>query len=112
MSDTAQRGEREPQYLYVCVSKPVDAPPEIDLSPEQVHEQHVAYLQDLFDRGLLFGSGPQQDPAGNRYGGAVLILQNVGDIEAARQIAGAEPNVREGLRSMEVFAWRRVWFGG
>lgn len=111
MSDTSARGEREPQYLYVCVSKLVDNPPEIDLSPEEVHAQHVAYLEDLFDRGLLFGSGPRQDATGERFGGAVLILQNV-TTEEAREIAAREPNVREGLRSMEVSPWRRVWFGG
>ena len=111
MADIAAPGERDPQYLYVCVSKLVDNPPEIALSPEQVHEQHVAYLQDLFDRGLLFGSGPKQDEAGERFGGAVLILQNM-TTEEARETASKEPNVREGLRSMEVFPWRRVWFGG
>jgi len=111
MADIAARGERDPQYLYVCVSRPVENPPEIALSSEQVHEQHVAFLQDLFDRGLLFGSGPQQDEAGERYGGAVVILQNVTTAEA-RDIAAKEPNVREGLRNMEVFPWRRVWFGG
>ena len=111
MADIAARGEREPQYLYVCVSRPVENPPEIALSSEQVHAQHVVFLQDLFDRGLLFGSGPQQDAAGERYGGAVVILQNVTTAEA-REIMNQEPNVREGLRSMEVFPWRRVWFGG
>ena len=111
MSDTAARGERQPQYLYVCVSRPVENPPESELSPEQVHEQHVAYLQDLFDRGQLFGSGPQQDEAGTRFGGAVLILQNM-TTEEARETAAREPNVREGLRTMEVSPWRRVWFGG
>lgn len=112
MSDTSPPAEREPQYLFVCVSRLADNPPEISLSPEEVHAQHVAYLQDLFDRGMLFGSGPQQDAAGTRYGGAVLILQNVATIEEAREIAFQEPNAREGLRVMEVFAWRRVWFGG
>lgn len=112
MSDASPPAEREPQYLFVCVSRLTDNPPQIALSPEEVHAQHVAYLQDLFDRGLLFGSGPQQDAGGTRYGGAVLILQNVDSMDEAREIALREPNVREGLREMEVFAWRRVWFGG
>lgn len=111
MSDIASRGEREPQYLYVCVSRPVENPPDTGLSSEEVHQQHVTYLQDLFDRGLLFGSGPQQDEAGERFGGAVLILQNM-TTEEARETASREPNVRQGLRTMEVFPWRRVWFGG
>ncbi len=112
MSDASPPADREPQYLFVCVSKPVDSPPEIALSAKEVHAQHVVFLQDLFDRGLLFGSGPQQDEAGTRYGGGVVILQNIATMEEARDIALKEPNVREGLRRVEVFAWRRVWFGG
>jgi uncharacterized protein YciI len=112
MSDASPPADRDPQYLFVCVSRLAENPPEIELSPEDVHKQHVVFLQDLFDRGLLFGSGPQQDEAGTRYGGAVVILQNVGSMEEAREIALKEPNVREGLRDMEVFPWRRVWFGG
>ena len=112
MSDLSPPADREPQYLFVCVSKPVDSPPEITLSAKEVHAQHVVFLKDLFDRGLLFGSGPQQDQGGERYGGAVVILQNVATMEEARKIARDEPNVRQGLRAMEVFAWRRFWFGG
>jgi len=112
MTDVSARGEREPQYLYVCVSRPVDNPPEIELSQDEVHALHVVFLQDLFDRGLLFGSGPQQEESGTRHGGAVVILQNVATLAEAREIMLQEPNVREGLRHMEVCAWRRVWFGG
>ncbi len=112
MSDASPPADRATQYLFVCVSRLAENPPSIELSAEEVHKRHVAYLEDLFDQGLLFGSGPQQDEAGTRYGGAVLILQNVDSMEKARSIALKEPNVREGLRDMEVFAWRRVWFGG
>ncbi|MDH3241033.1 MAG: YciI family protein [Alphaproteobacteria bacterium] len=111
MSDVSPPTDRDPQYLYVCVSKEVENPPDIGRSREDVHKDHVVFLRDLFDRGLLLGSGPQQDETGNRYGGAVVILQNVKTIEEAREIANREPNVHEGLRTMEVFAWRRVWFG-
>jgi uncharacterized protein YciI len=111
MSDVSPPRDRDPQYLFVCVSKEVENPPDIGRSQEDVHKDHVIFLRDLFDRGLLLGSGPQQDEAGNRYGGAVVILQNVKTIEEARKIALNEPNVREGLRTMEVFPWRRVWFG-
>lgn len=111
MSDTPPPADRPAQYLFVCVSQLVESPPEIAKSGEEVHKEHVAYLQDLFDQGKLFGSGPQQDASGARYGGAVLILQNIDTFEDAREIALREPNVREGLRTMEVFPWRRVWFG-
>jgi hypothetical protein len=41
-----------------------------------------------------------------------MILQNVDTIEKARSVAALEPFTREGQRTAEVFAWRRVWFGG
>jgi len=112
MSDTPPPADRGPQYLFVCVSKLSENPPKTARTSEEVHPEHVVFLQDLFDRGLLFGSGPQQEESGTRHGGAVVILQNVATLEEARAITLQEPNVREGLRDMEVFAWRRVWFGG
>lgn len=107
----AQQGpSSEAQYLFVYVAELVDDLPELDISTEELHRQHVAYLQDLHDRGLLLGSGPKQDRAGNRYGGAIVILQNVETLEEAREIASREPNIREGLRTFEVYPWKRLWF--
>lgn len=107
----AQQGpSSEAQFLYVYVADLVDNPPKLDVSTEELHREHVAYLQDLHDRGLLLGSGPKQDAQGNRYGGAVVILQNVATIEEAREIASREPNIREGLRTFKVYPWKRMWF--
>ena len=110
MNDSDPRPE--PQHLFVCVSRAVESLPKFEIAPDEIREQHVAYLQDLFDTGVLFGSGPQHDAAGNQYGGSVMILQNVDTIEKARSVAALEPFTREGQRTAEVFAWRRVWFGG
>lgn len=115
MTDTptgrAGRGERAPQYLCVCVSNQVEPAPKIARPLEEVHAEHVKFLQDLFDRGLLFGSGPQMEESGERHGGAVYILQGV-SLAEAREIVSREPNIREGLRDATVYPWRRVWFGG
>lgn len=104
-------GEREPQYLCVCISNEVEPAPKIARSRDEVHAEHVAFLQDLFDRGILFGSGPKVEASGERHGGAVYILQNV-TLAEARAIAAKEPNIREGLRDVTVHPWRRMWFGG
>lgn len=62
---TAGRGEREPQYLCVCISNQVTPEPKITRSRDEVHAEHVAFLQDLFDRGILFGSGLQMEKTGS-----------------------------------------------
>ncbi len=107
----AGRGDREAQFLSVCISRQVTPEPKISRSHDEVHAEHVAFLQDLFDRGILFGSGPQAEATGERHGGAVYILQGV-SLAEAKKILSQEPNIREGLRDMSVVPWRRVWFGG
>jgi uncharacterized protein YciI len=115
MSDTptgtAGYGEREPQYLYVCISNEVAPPPAGARSRDEVHAEHVVFLQDLFDRGILFGSGPQVEETGTRHGGAVYILQGV-TFEEAKALTAQEPTIREGLRDVTIHPWRRMWFGG
>ncbi len=107
----AGRGEREPQYLHVCISNQVTPAPDIARTYEEVHAEHVVYLRDLFDRGIIFGAGRQAEQSGERHGGAVYILQNV-TLKEAKDIMAQEPNIREGLRDATVHPWRRVWFGG
>ena len=106
----AARGEREPQYLHICISNQLEPAPEIARSHDEVHAEHVEFLQDLFDRGILFGSGPQVEESGERHGGAVYILQGV-TLAEAKDIVAQEPTIREGLRDATVYPWRRVWFG-
>ena len=79
---TAGLGEREPEYLCVCISNLVEPAPKNARPQEVVHAEHVKFLQDLFDRGILFGSGPKVEKTGERHGGAVYILQNVSLAEA------------------------------
>jgi uncharacterized protein YciI len=111
MADIAGYGERDPQYLCVCISNEVTPAPDIGRSRDEVHAEHVAFLQDLFDRGILFGSGPQVEESGTRHGGAVYILQGV-SLAEANEILAQEPTIREGLRDKDVHPWRRRWFGG
>ncbi len=100
-----------PKYLFVCTAELVENPPKLSVTPEELHKEHVAYLQDLFDKGILMGSGPREDPAKNKMGGAIMIFQNLQTTEEARAIAIQEPNIRDGLRTVSVSPWRRMWFG-
>ena len=107
----AGHGEREPQFLYVCISNQVEPAPKIAIAPDALHAEHVNFLQDLFDRGLLFGSGPQVEETGTRHGGAVYVLQGV-TLDEAKTITAQEPNIREGQRDVSIHPWRGMWFGG
>ncbi len=107
----AGRGERDPQYLMVCVSNQIEPAPKNARPADEVHAEHVDFLQDLFDKGILFGSGPQAEADGTRHGGAVYVLQNV-TLKEAKDIVATEPTIREGLRDVTVHPWRRMWFGG
>jgi uncharacterized protein YciI len=109
-SGRAARGAREPQYLFVCVSQPVDPAPQIARSHDEVQAEHVDFLQDLFDREILFRSGPRSEENGARHGGSIYILQGV-SLAEAKDIAEQKPHIREGLRDVTVHPWRRVWFG-
>ncbi len=107
----AGRGEREPQYLCVCVSNQIEPAPENARPADVIHAEHVDFLQGLFDRGVLFGSGPQAEADGTRHGGAVYVLQNV-TLDEAKAIVAKEPTILEGVRDFTIHPWRRMWFGG
>ena len=84
MTESSSPAERPVQFLFVCLSRRAEGPPATTMTEDETRKEHRAYLQDLHDRGLLCGSGPQRDSSGNDTGGAVHILQNVDDIETAR----------------------------
>ncbi len=69
-----------------------------------VHE-HVAWLLDLEDHGLVFASGPLLSGPGVGPGSGVTVLR-ADDEDEARRIAAGDPFVLAGLRTFEVHQWR------
>jgi uncharacterized protein YciI len=96
--------------LYVFISRMKDNPPPLDVADEEMARRHRAYLQDLFDRKILMGSGAAKDETGQRHAGGVVILR-AKSLADARQIAEQEPYCREGQRAVEIVPWQRTWFG-
>lgn len=94
------------EQLYVCIARFSNK----HGAPDVPHELHRAYLQDLFDQKILVGSGPARDENNTNHAAAVFILR-AGSLAEAKQIADQEPNVRAGLRTVEIIPWRRAWFG-
>ena len=87
--------------LYAIFGKTV-APPE-KLMP--LLPAHLEYLIGLEKKGLLFASGPLTEVGAGPLGGGGLTVLRVASAEEAREIAEAEPFVKNGLRTFEIKEW-------
>src|SRR5262249_17253034 len=86
--------------LYVGLSKG-------GAEPEAVAEhlpRHLEYMIALEKKGVLFASGPLAEADGKTRGDGLTIVR-AASVEAAREIAEADPFVVHGLRSFELREW-------
>jgi uncharacterized protein YciI len=97
------------EQLYVAIYRIAPNPPKLKVTPDELHHEHRAWLQDLADRDVLVGSGPARDENNKNHAGAVMIFR-CPSVVAAEKLAREEPNAREGQRSPEVIPWHRMWF--
>jgi len=65
----------------------------------KVRDEHLAYLEGLFAQGTLVAAG-RQEPA---VGGMVLL--DVADEAAAREVISEDPYVVRGIASYEARGW-------
>ena len=68
-------------------------------------DAHVSWLLKLEAEGTVFLSGPLVSGPGTGPGSGVTVLRAATVADAAT-IAAADPFVRAGLRTFEVFGWR------
>jgi len=66
---------------------------------------HIAYMIDLEQRGLLFASGPLLDEQQRFAGRGLTILRATSRAEALT-LAQADPFVQRGLRTIELHEWQ------
>lgn len=66
---------------------------------------HIAFLKDLEDRGILFVSGPFSSGSGDWRGDGMAIVR-AASLEAAQAIAADEPLHRAGIRQNRVRPWQ------
>jgi len=64
---------------------------------------HIVYMIDLEQRGLLFASGPLLDEQQRFAGRGLTILSAASRAEA---LAQADPFVQRGLRTIELHEWQ------
>jgi hypothetical protein len=68
-------------------------------------EEHVGWLLGLERDDVLLASGPLLSGPGTASGSGVTIIRAPSEDEA-RLIAAADPFVRYGLRTFELYRWR------
>lgn len=60
---------------------------------------HLAYVEDLRKRGLVWAGGPFTDGEGG------LVIYSAGSLEEARRLLEADPLVTSGARRTELHPW-------
>ena len=66
-----------------------------------LQQAHLAYLGDLFQKGLIILNGPTGDGSDIRG----FSVYNVATPEEAGQLAGGDPMVQAGYLAIEVHPW-------
>lgn len=66
---------------------------------QQYRPQHLDYLTTLNEQDKIFAKGPFVDGSGG------LVVYKANSLEEAKQLAEADPYVREGVRRLELHEW-------
>jgi uncharacterized protein len=86
--------------LYAVLSHPSPSPEKL----KALLPSHLEYMISLEKRGVLFASGPLADGDGPPNGAGLTILR-AANAREAREVAEADPFVRNGLRTFEIKEW-------
>jgi len=86
--------------FYAVLSQPSPTPEKL----KALLPAHLEYMIALEKRGVLFASGPLSDGQGPPNGAGLTILRAASAGEA-RELAEADPFVKNGLRTFELKEW-------
>jgi len=86
--------------FYAVLSQPSPTPEKL----KALLPAHLEYMIALEKRGVLFASGPLSDGQGPPNGAGLTILRAASAAEA-RELAQADPFVKNGLRTFELKEW-------
>ena len=65
---------------------------------------HLRFIIQLEERGLVFCSGPLTGEDGSKKGEGLTILKNI-SLEEAKRLWTDEPFYKAGIRQSEFFSW-------
>jgi uncharacterized protein len=86
--------------LYVILSKGAATPDQLGA----VLPEHLEYMIGLEKCGVLFASGPLNTAPGGPVGDGLTILR-AASMDEARDLASADPFVKNKIRTFEVREW-------
>lgn len=68
-------------------------------------QEHLAYQLELERTGIMFAAGPFADDTGVEWEGEGMVIIRAESLEAAKQIAAADPMHKSGARTFRVRPW-------
>ena len=87
--------------LYAAISTPAGDPSVVKASLPD----HLAYQATLEKSGALAFAGPMSDESGDQMQGMGLIIYRAADLDAARDLADADPMHKSGARTFVLRRW-------
>jgi len=87
--------------LYAAISTPAGDPSAVKASLPD----HLAYQATLEKSGALAFAGPMSDESGDQMQGMGLIIYRAADLDAARDLADADPMHKSGARTFVLRRW-------
>jgi uncharacterized protein YciI len=87
--------------LYVAVSTPAKAPEDVKASLPD----HLAYQAELERKGALALAGPMSDETGEHMQGMGMMIYRAESLDAARDLANADPMHQSGARTFVLRRW-------
>lgn len=87
--------------LYVVFTTPTDG-----MGPVMENlDDHLAFQNDLQDKGIMFGAGPFSDDEEANWEGEGMVIIRAGSLEEATKIAESDPMHASGARSFRIRPW-------
>ena len=90
-------------FELVLLRRPVGAPDYPEEELERIQREHLAYHAGLREAGHVATNGPvdgQPDPSLRG-----LAFYRTGSLDRSRQLAEADPAVRDGRLAVEIMTW-------
>ena len=81
--------------MYLMISKYLVSLDEV----AKVRSRHLAFLEGLYERGVLVAAGRQDPPVGG------MVLLDVADEATAREVMTRDPYVLRGIAQYEARGW-------
>lgn len=89
-------------HTVVLLRWPADKPDFSDDELGRLQEQHLAFLQSMYDRGVLLASGPLTEQDDESWRG--ICVYSV-PLDEARRLASEDPSVQAGRLEPVAFTW-------